>query len=448
MLQTLFHIPHAIGPLPVFGLGWALIVWLLICATWLVMMLARGEKASDIQSSLLLMGMVALALAFVLPRIEEQAIDPTNPAIQVPVGVPIRGYGTLLLVAIVAGVGLAAYRARRMGLDPEIILSLAFWMLFSGIFGARLFFVIQKWDQFLRPTIQETLFALFDFVGGGLVVFGSAIGALAALVVFCRVRKLPTLAIADLVAPSMMVGLAIGRIGCLMNGCCYGGVCEIPQLALQFPPEAPAYQDQLVSGMLFGFHLKAEKQPDSDREQVVVDWVQPGSAAEREGLKVGDRIAGILGSGVDSLQSAQQVLVEMPRYLVQNSNNAEPQDFSLIRADGTVVAWPIASVPPRSLPIHPTQIYSSIDAALLALLLWYFYPFRRRDGEVVALMLTLHPISRFWLEVIRTDEDGALGTPFTISQLVGFLFLAAAVALWIWIERQPRGSALPIQRPA
>lgn len=435
MLQTLFHIPHAIGPLPVFGWGWALIVWGLICGIWLVLMLRQREQRIDLSSSGVMMLVVAAAIVFIVPRIEESGLDPDH-----PLGVPIRGYGTMLLVAIVAGVGLAAYRARKMGLDPELILSLAFWMMFAGIFGARLFFVVQKWDQFVRPTWQETILALADFVGGGLVVFGSAIGALVALVVFCRLRKLPVLAIADLVAPSMMVGLAIGRIGCLLNGCCYGGLCEIPQLGVQFPPEAPAYQDQLASGMLSGFRLTDEKK--DGREAVIVSWVQPGSAAEQAGLKAGDEVTQLLGTPVPNLGEAQRVLLNTPRLFPPDDD--APRTFELTKADGTQLRWTQRAIPARSLPIHPTQIYSAIDAALLAAVLWFYYPYRRHDGEVLALMLILHSISRFVLEVIRIDEGGALGTPFTISQLVGFGFLAIGIAIWVLIERSPRGSALPL----
>jgi phosphatidylglycerol:prolipoprotein diacylglycerol transferase len=105
--------------------------------------------------------------------------------------------------------------------------------------------------------------------------------------------------------------------------------------------------------------------------------------------------------------------------------------------------WKLAALPARSLPVHPTQIYSAIDAFLLFLVLWFYYPFRRHDGEVVALMLGLHAISRFVLELIRTDEGEVLGTPFSISQLVGFLFLVIAIGLFAFIERGPKRTALP-----
>jgi phosphatidylglycerol---prolipoprotein diacylglyceryl transferase len=93
--------------------------------------------------------------------------------------------------------------------------------------------------------------------------------------------------------------------------------------------------------------------------------------------------------------------------------------------------------PPWSLPVHPAQLYAAVDAALLALLAVVFTPLARRDGEVFALVLTLHPLSRLLLEAIRVDEPPALGTPFSISQLVSLVLLAAAVALWWHLSRQP-----------
>ena len=66
-----------------------------------------------------------------------------------------------------------------------------------------------------------------------------------------------------------------------------------------------------------------------------------------------------------------------------------------------------------------------------------FTPLARRPGEVFALVLTLHPLSRLLLEAIRVDEPPALGTPLSISQLVSLVLLAFATALWWWISRQP-----------
>ena len=75
------------------------------------------------------------------------------------------------------------------------------------------------------------------------------------------------------------------------------------------------------------------------------------------------------------------------------------------------------------------------------------YPFRRRDGEIFALLLTVHPISRFLLEMIRSDEPGQFGTPLTISQWISLAFLVLAAGFWYCVEKQPRGSAVPRLKP-
>ena len=64
-----------------------------------------------------------------------------------------------------------------------------------------------------------------------------------------------------------------------------------------------------------------------------------------------------------------------------------------------------------------------------------------------ALLITVHPLSRFLLEMIRSDEPGRFGTGLTIAQLMSIGILACGVALWIYIERQPAGSALPLAAP-
>ena len=89
---------------------------------------------------------------------------------------------------------------------------------------------------------------------------------------------------------------------------------------------------------------------------------------------------------------------------------------------------------------HRIQRQVTITASLLAWVLWSFYPFRRRDGEVTALMITLYPIARFFEESIRVDESPVFGTGLSISQNVSILLLLAAVAMWAWLLRKPAGN--------
>ena len=84
---------------------------------------------------------------------------------------------------------------------------------------------------------------------------------------------------------------------------------------------------------------------------------------------------------------------------------------------------------PRACPFHPTQLYSTIDALILCFLLLAYDRFRRRDGELTALMLTVYPITRFLIEKLRDDEAAKLGTGLHISQIISLGLLPVAVCL-------------------
>jgi phosphatidylglycerol:prolipoprotein diacylglycerol transferase len=255
--------------------------------------------------------------------------------------VPIRGYGVMLLVAAAAGTWLSVIRGRRMGFDADTILALGTEVFLWGLVGARLFYVLEYHEQFFGAgtSLGESLTRIVNIAGGGLVVFGSLPTAALAAWRFATRRKLPLARIADCVVPGMLLGLAIGRVGCFLNGCCFGGPCELPW-AVRFP-------------------------------------------------------------------------------------------------EGTAPAAAYPAAAGGSLPLHPAQLYAALDAAILAAVAVAYTPLARRDGEVFALVLTLHPISRILLEIVRVDESPALGTPLSISQLVSLVILALAAALWWWIGRQP-----------
>jgi phosphatidylglycerol:prolipoprotein diacylglycerol transferase len=344
-------------------------------------------------------------------------------------GMPIRGFGVMMLLGVVSGVWLAVRRARQMRVDPELILSLAAWLFIFGIVGARLFYIIQKWDEFANrhDTLIDLLIAFVNVTQGGLVVYGSLIGAAIGLLIFCYRNRLQILPLLDLIAPSMVLGLALGRVGCFLNGCCFGSVCDLPW-AVHFPPKSPPYMDQVEKGLLHTHGLFFDGKQD---EPPVVDDVVEGSAAWKAGMRTGDRIARINGEPVDTLTSAQRELLlaqGLERITVDVTGESAPR------------RWLLAPPPPRSLPVHPTQLYSTIDALIFCLLLWNWYPFRRRDGEVTALLITIYPITRFLIEGIRTDEPkNILG--MTISQNISLLLLMLAAALWIYLWRSPAGTA-------
>lgn len=442
MRSTLFYIPEQFAGLPVFGFGWLLIAWAVVGVVAVLLASRRDGFQKTVSGYLPLWAIVAGLIVFLLPNMMQEIGDTGLR------GLPVRGFGVMMLIAVVSGVGLAAHRARQVNLDPEIIFSLAFWMFAFGIAGARLFYIVEYWPQFQRETFWGTVRAIADVTEGGLVVYGSVLGGLPAGFFYLRSKHLPPLAIADVIAPSMVLGLALGRIGCFLNGCCFGGFCEASPPGLTFPSESPPYKRQEELGWRSGIWLSTatEEKTSMDRPddranesetqeasqpRFRVSWIAP-EAGPPPDLKVGDVIESINGQQPATLLEAQKLLVQSPGV------------YELKLADGRRLFWQSRQAPRRSAPVHPAQLYASIDAGLLALVLWNFFPYRRRDGEVFALMLTVHPISRFLLEMIRSDEPGQFGTAFTISQWFSIGFLAVAAILWWYIERQPRGSVLPL----
>jgi len=442
--STLFYIPEKFAGLPVFGTGWLLIAWAVVGLLIVLLASRRDDFRQTVSGYLPLWVIVAGLIVFLLPNMMQQ-IGSTGLR-----GLPVRGFGVMMLLAVVSGVGLAAYRAKQVNLNPDVIFSLAFWMFAFGIAGARLFYIVQYWSQFQRETLWDTVRAIADVTEGGLVVYGSVLGGVPAGLFYLRSKKLPPLAIADVIAPSMVVGLALGRVGCFLNGCCFGGFCEATPPGMTFPVESPPYKRQEELGWRSGIWLStARNQQDASMDrpedraatdeaqgesepQFAISWIAPEAGPPPE-LKVGDVIESINGRRPATLAEAQRLLAEAPGV------------YELKLTDGRRLFWQSKQAPARSAPVHPAQLYAAIDAALLALVLWNFFPYRRHDGEVFALMLTVHPISRFLLEMIRSDEPGQFGTQFTISQWFSLAFLALAAAMWWYIERRPRGSALPLR---
>ncbi|HEX7449006.1 MAG TPA: prolipoprotein diacylglyceryl transferase family protein [Pirellulales bacterium] len=447
MLQTLFYIPREVAGVPVFGAGWLLAIWAAASVVWLAWHVRRHGFGPEVTGNLPLLATLGVVIGWVLPQLCE------------PEGLPIRGYGVMLLLGLASGVGLAAYRARQVGVNPELIYSLAFWLCLAGIVGARVFYVIEYWPEYQRPTLAQTLQAMANFTKGGLVVFGSAIGAGLALWVFVRKYRLPGLALADLIAPSVMLGLAFGRVGCFFNGCCFGGACELPW-AVQFPWKSPPHVSQVETGKIYLHGLKVVGQPN---DRAVIEAVEPNTPADRAGLKPGQTIRDVLinGRGFVSEPSGAVGCSQAPRSQKHlPADTVRQVQLSLLEADegGDVVTiytrdrveparFTIRSVSGRSLPIHPAQVYSAMDAVLLCLFLLAYAPYRQHDGEVFAWMITLHPISRFLQEVIRVDEASVFGTGLSISQNISILMLIAALGLWWHLLAQPRGLAWSANAP-
>ena len=129
----------------------------------------------------------------------------------------IYSYGTMLSIAFIMSVLLVFVRARQNGLKEEIIISMSFYVIVAAIIGARFLYVILNLKKFLN-----TPFEILMIHHGGLVFYGGLLGGVLGSIFYTRQKKLPVAQIFDIIAPYLALGQAIARIGCLLNGCCYG----------------------------------------------------------------------------------------------------------------------------------------------------------------------------------------------------------------------------------
>jgi phosphatidylglycerol:prolipoprotein diacylglycerol transferase len=134
----------------------------------------------------------------------------------------------------------------REGIPAEKIIDVGPWLIVGAILGARTLYVITFWrEEFAGKPLWE-IFAVWR---GGLVFYGGLIGASLGYTVYARLGNLPFWRGADVLAPSVALGYVFGRIGCLMNGCCYGRSCDLPW-AIRFPPESFAFKHERDQGLL------------------------------------------------------------------------------------------------------------------------------------------------------------------------------------------------------
>jgi phosphatidylglycerol---prolipoprotein diacylglyceryl transferase len=157
----------------------------------------------------------------------------------------IHWYGVMMALAFLAGLWTATRRARQDNIPGEKIADLVFWIMVAGLIGARTVYVTTYWSEFAHQPLTE----IFMIQHGGLVYYGCVIGGAMAYLIFVRWKKLPGWKLADILVPSLALGNAIGRIGCLLNGCCYGRVCQLPW-AIRFPNQSAAWQQHFQAGLV------------------------------------------------------------------------------------------------------------------------------------------------------------------------------------------------------
>lgn len=319
---------------------------------------------------------------------------PTIFEIDWPFHLQIRSYGLMLMIGFLGGTWWATRRAVRTKANPELIVNLGFVALVTSIVGARLFYVIHYWDEHFAG---RGLMTVVNITQGGLEFYGGFLGAFLGVMIYLWRAGVSLRLYLDIIAPSLAFGLAVTRIGCFLNGCCWGGPCasEIPW-SVRFPYESSAFQRQW-STRLVG--LPAELIYVSGNGLRVYP-INPAAANEKSDRDHYRIQAQRFGLDVDQL-------ARMP---------AEHQH--------------------RGLSLHPAQLYASIGAGLLAFLLSTLFYRRKRHGILVVVFLTLYPLMRIAEETIRMDNPYDTAG-LTVSQFVSLLLLAGGVGYYVFLRRLP-----------
>jgi phosphatidylglycerol:prolipoprotein diacylglycerol transferase len=129
----------------------------------------------------------------------------------------IYSWGVMVALGFAVGIVVAVLRAQKEGFPPETVVDLSMYILLSAIIGARLFYVIQFWNEF-----KNNVWSVFAVWEGGMVFYGGLIAALLVLLWQVKRKKIDLLKILDIAAPSTAIGYSIGRLGCFLRGCCFG----------------------------------------------------------------------------------------------------------------------------------------------------------------------------------------------------------------------------------
>jgi len=179
---------------------------------------------------------------------------------------PIHSYGVMAMIGFLVALAVARWRAKQVGLSADHVTDLALFALLGGIVGSRAFYVVQNWSYFADRTRPD--WSVLDAIKiwqGGLVFYGGLILAAILVVWIARKRGMRLTAVLDVLAPSMALGHAFGRIGCFLRGCCFGAPVKagawygvvFPDDSLPYDPYAehtcaagtPIFPVQLLSSL-------------------------------------------------------------------------------------------------------------------------------------------------------------------------------------------------------
>jgi phosphatidylglycerol---prolipoprotein diacylglyceryl transferase len=300
----------------------------------------------------------------------------------------VKSYGAMLVIGFLAAVWVIGRLTRDFTPRRDLVINAGLYALIAGLVGSRVFYVLHHFSEF-----RDNWLSVFAIWKGGLELLGGGLPAMLVILIYLRFYKLPARKYMDAVAIGLLVALAFGRIGCFLNGCCYGKPANV-SWSVKFPYASLAYYSQIMPDAARGRTQPYTKLPDEY-------WCEVDGKQYLKGLA----------------------------------------ELSPIERQA------VTTGPYKCLAVHPTQLYESAGAAILAILLYlywrwgelvarsrqrkWYYP---RQGYVFAFMLILYGAMRFGNEMLRDDNpfefDG-----LTISQSLGIAMAVAGVIVLVVCQR-------------
>lgn len=371
----------------------------------------------------------------------------------------VKSYGFMMMIAFLGGIWLACRRAMKVRADPDVVLNMGFIALIAGVVGARAFFVIHYWQS--RFANQPSpLFAVLDIRAGGLEFWGGPLLVIPSLVAYLALSKKSIRWYLDITGPSLMFGMAMARIGCFLNGCCWGSICVnehdpahmekgLPW-AVQYPFGSPAMLQQYEFGQLevpkeLIFYLgNGQAMPlphdfvEASREDL--DGPRRDLRLAREDLEQSQRV-GADAARIDSLKSR---IKQLEKRVIDNDKKYALLYKAAHDADLTPSQLRDLSRHYWSKPSHPAQLYASITGLILYWVLDTLFYYRKRHGVVLGWMLIFYSMARLFEEAIRQDNPlDAAGLSW--SQFVSLVMILTGIAWLLWMRRLPLKSPLAVE---
>ena len=334
----------------------------------------------------------------------------------------IKSYGVMMMIAFLSGIWLACRRAYKSQANPDIVLNMGFIALICGVIGARAMFVLHYWGTNFANQ-EHPIWAVFDIRAGGLEFYGGPLLVIPALMIYLRyIAKASVRWYLDITMPSLAWGLAITRIGCFLNGCCWGALCvdehdpahqraAVPW-AVRFPYGSPAMVQQYQFGQL----------------DIPKELIHQG----QNGLSVP-----LPPAYIEELRKEQTGLA---------AKGVKAADGGLLKQyDLTADQMARFAAAYRSKPVHPAQLYETIGGLLICWVLTRMFYYRTRHGILGAWFLILYAVMRFMLELIRQDNPLDVGG-LTISQAIALATFLVGL-LWMWAVYRWMPVASPLVVP-